>query len=785
MLIDSTHKEEIRVAIVDDSGKLEEFDFETAEKQNLKGNIYLAKVIRIEPSLQAAFVEYGGNRHGFLAFDDIHTDYFKVPISERSNFPEEEVANVEDGVDEEDFTPRRRSRIYKDYKIQEVIKRGQVMLVQVVKEERGNKGAALTTYLSLAGRYCVLMPNSGNGCGGVSRKISDIKTRKRLKSIIETLEIPESMGLIIRTAGVDRTKIEIRKDCDYLMRLWNDIRDKTLISSAPKKIHEESELIKRALRDLYSRDVDKVFVEGDDGYREAKDFIKNLMPSHAKKIQQYKVPNSRLFHEYKVDEQIEELYSTSVKLKSGGYLVINPTEALVSIDINSGKSTKERHIEETAFKTNMEAAEEIARVLRLRDLAGLVVIDFIDMDDEKNIHTVERKFRESLKNDRARIQVGKISNFGLLEMSRQRLRPSIFETATFKCPHCHGQGVIRSTESSALQSLRNIENWLASMGDNVLDASVTLSPEVWLYILNKKRDIFLSIEQRFEVKISMSIDSRMLPSDILIEAKALKRPLENRKRVSFEKKIEEATLEASPLESTIETEVLETEDSIEVKKVSRSARRRRNRLEKKKRQIEMGTENQEAVTQIELNSSESEDETSQLISLDASANEDQKKNRRNRFRTRRRQQEESSAEKHEPRLEEEKKPSFPENNDVIEKTLEDKKRPSPRSRERKTTLEKSSKNAAEFQKEIVVDVDSHTPRPLFDGLMEEKKLVLTGETFRLGRSFGSSITQAPRTEVADLILKTSEQKKEEEPQEKSEVSKPKKGGRTWWQKLLK
>ncbi len=424
MLIDTTHPEEIRVAVLSETGRLEEFDFETSTRQNLKGNIYLAKVIRIEPALQAAFVEYGGGRHGFLAFDDIHPDYFRIPIAERAEIEtaEDKVDLLSDDVEEEIFVPRRM-QIYKNYKIQEVLKRGQIMLVQVVKEERGNKGAALTTYLSLAGRYCVLMPNAGHGCGGVSRKIHDVKDRKRLRAIIESLDIPSTMGLIVRTAGMDRTKLEIRRDADYLLRLWGEIRDLTMTSVAPSLIYGESGLIKRAIRDVYSKDVDKVLVEGEEGYKEAKNFIKTLMPSHAKKMQQHKDPLLPLFQAYKVEEQIDEMYSPVVPLKSGGYLIVNPTEALISIDVNSGKATKERHIEETAVKTNLEAADEVARVLRLRDLAGIVVIDFIDMEDEKNIHLVERRFRDAIKIDRARIQIGRISMFGLLELSRQRLRP--------------------------------------------------------------------------------------------------------------------------------------------------------------------------------------------------------------------------------------------------------------------------------------------------------------------------------------------------------------------------
>ncbi|MCP1335682.1 Rne/Rng family ribonuclease [Futiania mangrovi] len=524
MLIDASHREETRVVVVD-GNRVEEFDFETAFKKQISGNIYLAKVTRVEPSLQAAFIEYGGNRHGFLAFNEIHPDYYQIPVADRralidaerrEDAEEEEAAsrrqgngNGHGGGDEDDEgvetvgaedafeeTTRKRPR-QRPYKIQEVIRRRQILLVQVVKEERGNKGAALTTYISLAGRYCVLMPNTGKG-GGISRKITNAPDRKRLKAIAEELEIPEGMGLIIRTAGANRTKAEIKRDYEYLLRLWDTIRTDTLQSTAPALVHEEGSLIKRAIRDLYSKDIGEVLVQGDDGYREAKDFMKMLTPSHAKNVKQYKdrVP---LLTRYRVESQLDSLMVPQVQLRSGGYLVINATEALVAIDVNSGKSTREHSIEDTALKTNLEAAEEVARQLRLRDLAGLIVIDFIDMEESKNNRAVERKLKECLKNDRARIQVGRISSFGLLEMSRQRLRPSVIETSSSPCPHCHGTGHIRSVDSIALHILRRAEE--EGVQGQAAELLLRAPVEVANFILNRKREWVNEIEQRYELAL--------------------------------------------------------------------------------------------------------------------------------------------------------------------------------------------------------------------------------------------------------------------------------------------
>ena len=569
MLIDARHREETRVAVVK-GNRIEEFDFESAERKQLKGNIYLAKVTRVEPSLQAAFVDYGGNRHGFLAFSEIHPDYYQIPKEDREALLREEAEHAaqeaalreadgddddhhdhdhddhEDGVevverphddeevsegedapqgnrrrrgrggngDEAEALRQRRMNLRRRYKIQDVIRRRQVLLVQVVKEERGNKGAALTTYLSLAGRYCVLMPNTAHG-GGISRKISSAADRKRLKGIMADLKLPASMGCIVRTAGLQRTKTEIKRDFDYLARLWDEIREKTLTSSAPALVYGDSDLMKRAIRDIYNRDIDEVIVEGEEGYRQAKDFMKLLMPSHARKVRQYAdaVP---LFQRAGVEEQLSAMYHPVVQLKSGGYLVINPTEALVSIDINSGRSTREHNIEQTATATNLEAAQEIARQLRLRDMAGLVVIDFIDMDHSSNVRKVEKAMKEALKNDRARIQVGRISAFGLMEMSRQRLRTGVLEASTRTCPHCEGTGLVRTASSAGLSALRMIEDEAArGRGSQIL---LRASQEAAFYVLNKKRGELAEIEDRYGVLVEVEADGELEGARMTVEA---------------------------------------------------------------------------------------------------------------------------------------------------------------------------------------------------------------------------------------------------------------------------
>ena len=520
MLIDAAHAEETRVVVVD-GAKLEQFDFESANKALLKGNIYLAKVARVEPSLQAAFVDYDGNRHGFLAFSEIHPDYYQIPVSDRQALLEQQAAGAngetpaaeetaENGEDEaveaaggreEDDAPRRPAPSQR-YRIQEVIKRRQILLVQVAKEERGNKGAALTTYISLAGRYCVLMPNTLRG-GGISRKIQSADARKRLRSVVESLDLPDGMAVILRTAGQSRTKAEIKRDYDYLLRLWEQIRESTLASTAPALIHEEGNLIKRSIRDLYNSEIDEVLVEGDPGYRVAKSFMKMMVPSHARRVQPYR-DSLPLFSRHRVEGELDSMHEATVQLPSGGYIVICPTEALVAIDVNSGRATRERSIEETAAKTNLEAAAEIARQLRLRDLAGLIVIDFIDMDEGRNVRAVERRFKEALQSDRARIQTGRISGFGLLEMSRQRLRPSVQEISSVDCLHCAGSGRIRSVESAALHALRAIEE--EGVRGRAAGVKATVPPAVALYLMNGKRASVGDIEARYGMEVSFQTD---------------------------------------------------------------------------------------------------------------------------------------------------------------------------------------------------------------------------------------------------------------------------------------
>ena len=609
MLIDATHAEETRVVVVD-GNKVEEFDFETVNKRQLQGNIYLAKVTRVEPSLQAAFVDYGGNRHGFLAFAEIHPDYYQIPVADRQALLAEERAYAEAMEAEENGRSRRRHRqapkaemaasadavatsddipgmtvvdlgdetgegagdapqaaprddsfaesspepvvqaeqdapyvaadhasdtddeiesvaeedlaeeIHqarkprpRKYKIQEVVKVRQIMLVQVVKEERGNKGAALTTYLSLAGRYCVLMPNTARG-GGISRKITNAADRKKLKEIAGEIEVPDGAGLIIRTAGSQRTKAEIKRDYEYLMRLWEQIRDLTLKSIAPAPIYEEGDLIKRSIRDLYAKDIDEVLVEGEKGYRVAKDFMKMIMPSHAKNVKHY-AETLPLFARFQVESYLAAMFNPTVQLKSGGYIVIGVTEALVAIDVNSGRATKEGSIEETALKTNLEASEEIARQLRLRDLAGLIVIDFIDMEERRNNAAVEKRLKERLKTDRARIQVGRISGFGLLEMSRQRLHPGMIESTTSPCPHCHGTGLIRSDDSLALQILRQLEE----EGTRKRSKEVLLKAPVAVanFLINQKREHLAQIEARYGMAIRLEAEPSMISPDFAID----------------------------------------------------------------------------------------------------------------------------------------------------------------------------------------------------------------------------------------------------------------------------
>ena len=657
MLIDASHEEETRVVVVR-GNRIEEFDFESQHKKQLRGNIYLAKVTRVEPSLQAAFVDYGGNRHGFLAFSEIHPDYYQIPLADRqallqaeaeaeradedsegddhpdarsakapesgdaaagtakgkprrsrsrkkpkaaateetpvteetpdaespasspaateavaeddatgdpaegndremfaaietdsiseavdpakTDEPESEARSPrnrrtnnddEDGHDEdevngdtkvesvgaedalEELPDRSQRKPRKQYRIQEVIKRRQILLVQVVKEERGNKGAALTTYLSLAGRYSVLMPNTARG-GGISRKITNIPDRKRLKEIARELEVPQGMGVILRTAGANRTKAEIKRDFEYLMRLWENVRNLTLSSTAPTLVYEEGSLIKRSIRDLYNKDISEIVVSGEEGYREAKTFMKMLMPSHAKVVQPYRDIHP-IFARSGIEAQLDRMLQPQVTLKSGGYIIINQTEALVAIDVNSGRSTKEHSIEDTALQTNLEAADEVARQLRLRDLAGLIVIDFIDMEEKRNNRSVEKKLKDCLKNDRARIQVGRISHFGLLEMSRQRIRASVLESTTQICEVCGGTGHVRSQSSVALHCIRGIEEYL--LKSTTHNITVRALPEIALYLLNQKRQTIVELERRFGLAIMIEADSHVGAQHFVVE----------------------------------------------------------------------------------------------------------------------------------------------------------------------------------------------------------------------------------------------------------------------------
>ena len=526
LLIDARQAEETRVVLLSGT-RIEDFDYETENRKQLKGNVYLARVTRVEPSLQAAFVEYGGNRQGFLAFSEIHPDYYRIPIEDREALIEADNAESEDDsveagsdgapetiggeeADEEDIRPKRQ---VKRYKIQEVISRKQIMLVQVVKEERGNKGAALTTYLSLAGRYCVLMPNNNRG-GGVSRKITNIVDRKRLKTVVGGLDIQTGMAVIVRTAGAKRTKTEIARDFTYLSKLWDDIRARTLESQAPCLIHEEGDLIKRSIRDLYTSEVDEVLVEGEEAYKIARNQMKMLIPSHLKKVQKYEGTHP-IFQHFNVENQMDTIHSPQVTLKSGGYLVINQTEALVAIDVNSGKSTRERNIEETALKTNLEAAEELGRQLRLRDLSGLIVVDFIDMEENRNQHAVERRMKDAMRNDRARIQIGSISHFGLLEMSRQRLRLSINESISNLCPHCEGTGRVRSIDTAALDLLRSIEK--EAQKGKMDELHITTHRDVALFILNHKRSAVAEIEARFGLMVVLLSDDSLIAPEYKVD----------------------------------------------------------------------------------------------------------------------------------------------------------------------------------------------------------------------------------------------------------------------------
>ena len=716
MLIDAAHAEETRVVVVD-GNRVEEFDFESETRRQLAGNIYLAKVTRVEPSLQAAFVDYGGNRHGFLAFSEIHPDYYQIPIADREALMEEERAYAEALREQEENAQaeKKRSRVKtrskdtksadfiekqdinegeagqllendvpgseddqngsagkreKDdsentletnpdleadpdnkpaaeestnidqddssedsldeiesvseaddpldlviaskprprrYKIQEVIKVRQILLVQVVKEERGNKGAALTTYLSLAGRYCVLMPNTARG-GGISRKITNAVDRKKLKEIAGGIEVPSGAGLIVRTAGAKRTKTEIKRDYEYLQRLWEQIRELTLKSIAPTKIYEEGDLVKRSIRDLYNRDIDEVLVEGEAGYKIAKDFMRMIMPSHSKNVKHYNDPLP-LFSRYQVETYLTSMFNPVVQLKSGGYLVIGVTEALVAIDVNSGRATKEGSIEDTALKTNLEAAEEVSRQLRLRDLAGLIVIDFIDMEDRRNNSAVERKLKDKLKTDRARIQVGRISGFGLLEMSRQRLRPGMIEATTQNCPHCHGTGLIRSEENLALSIIRQIED--EGVRGRSREVVVNCPVSVANFIVNQKRDHIANIEARFSLFVRINADTALVSPEYSIEKlKTSSRP-PSEKQVSSELS---SAISASDLEMLDENDS-EPSSSISEKSKQDDESKPKKRRRRRRRKPRTGGDEQD----VTVNESTEKESDAASVSLEISS----------------------------------------------------------------------------------------------------------------------------------------------------------------------
>ena len=556
MLIDANHDEETRVIVLNKEGKIEEFDIEAKDRNQIRGNIYLAKVTRVEPSLQAAFVEYGGNRHGFLAFNEIHPDYYQIPTSERKKLLDEETELVTDTDASEDIDEpesdeaedvinqeesKRVSKQRKRYKIQEVIKKRQIILVQVTKEERGNKGAALTSYISLAGRYCVLMPNTARG-GGISRKISDIKTRNKIKASIDSLKIPDGMGVIIRTAGAQRTKTEIKRDFEYLTRLWQTIRDLTLNSSAPELIYEEGSLVKRSIRDLYNKDVEEIVISGENAFIEAKNFMKMLIPSHVKFIKKY-LDTVPLFIKYDAESELDNMFHENVRLPSGGYLVINQTEALVAIDVNSGRSTREHNIEDTALRTNLEASDEVARQLRLRDLAGLIVIDYIDMEERRNNRSVEKQLKDALRADRARIQVGHISQFGLMEMSRQRMRSSLIERAG-------------SISSQSVQIIRAIEQDLFKNGKN--DIKLYTNNELSSYILNTKRKNLYEIEDRYGITIEIKVAEIDGDETFKIERSELKPdPKLSNSAVSIDSVYEDKSDIKMPIDDESEQEVNE------------------------------------------------------------------------------------------------------------------------------------------------------------------------------------------------------------------------------------
>ncbi len=671
MLIDATHAEETRVVVIE-GNKIDEFDFESLNKRQLAGNIYLAKVTRVEPSLQAAFVDYGGNRHGFLAFSEIHPDYYQIPAADRKKLLEEEAAyaaalqedeeNAEksksrtrrrrkkpteaaadgapsevdavisgpldedmgggeqpdivevpeaaaditdektatSGAESADIEPVATEDVAEDvkeeiiprkprprrYKIQEVVKVRQILLIQVVKEERGNKGAALTTYLSLAGRYCVLMPNTARG-GGISRKITNVSDRKKLKDIAGSITVPNGAGLIIRTAGAKRTKTDIKRDYEYLLRQWEQIRDTTLKSIAPTHIYEEGSLIKRSIRDLYNSDIDEIIIDGERGYSEAKEYMQMLMPSHEKHVKLYKdaLP---LFSRFQVETYLSGMFNPTVQLKSGGYIVIGITEALVAIDVNSGRATKENSIEDTARKTNLEAAAAVARQVRLLDLAGLIVIDFIDMEDRRNNLAVEKRIKDKLKTDRARIQIGRISSFGLMEMSRQRLRPGMLEASTQPCPHCHGTGSTRSDDSLTLAILRELEE--EGVRKRCKEVLVSVPINIANYMLNQKREHVAMIESRFGLSVRIEADPHLISPEYRVER------MKVATRIVPEAEVLEATFVEYTPEISSETENAPTPAADTTEDAPKKRRRRRGGRGRNRNKDQQTAENVESET---------------------------------------------------------------------------------------------------------------------------------------------------------------------------------------------
>ena len=626
ILIDASNEQETRIASIQND-IIEDFEYEVIGKKQLRGNVYLARVSRVEPSLQAAFVEYGGNRQGFLAFSEIHPDYYRIPVEDRAklietvskevNEDDEIQINSDENVDEEiqenkDFK-KIKNKLYKNYKIQEVISKGQIILVQIVKEERGNKGAALTSYLSLAGRYCVLMPNTPKG-GGISRKISTSTDRQRLKKVLEGLNLEKGMALIIRTAGSKRTKVEIKRDFQNLISMWDDIKSKTVKSNAPNLIHDEGSIIKRAVRDMYNSDVEEILVQGEQAFKTCKSYMKSLMPSHTKKIQHYTDDNILLFQKFAIDSQLSDIFKPIVNLKSGGYLVINHTEALVAVDVNSGKATRERSIEKTAFQTNLEAAHEFARQAKLRDLSGLIVIDFIDMEDYKNRNTIERKLKEAFKQDRARIQIGEISSFGLLELSRQRLRLSVSETTTDVCDFCGGNGRIQSFEVTSMQILREAEENLVNNHQN--EISILIHPSMSAHILNYKKQNIFDIEKRHTVKINFNIDNNLAISDYKVDSNEDKNSIDlkvenhNKDKISKKRKNQKKSRENPELLNE-KNPVLD--ENAQPPLLEKKIKKGRKKLQTSKKQSNSKIENVEQDNKLINTSSENESSLNQVL----------------------------------------------------------------------------------------------------------------------------------------------------------------------------